>query len=252
MLRTGQPQLNPSLSDADLETVARDADHLRLLRELGPCSSLIAPLVVAGRPAGALELTYGPSGRHYGPADLPLVEELARRAAIAIENARLYQEARLATEQLAAALDELRRAQSRIVEQERLRAMGEMASGIAHDFNNQLAIIVGLTDPELWSDERLGDRGAVAATLAAIASAADDAAEVVHRLREFYRPSGETGGEHGRLDLGELVAQVVAATQPRWRGQALGRGATIDVRVDVGSAAPVLGSASELREALTA
>ena len=94
-LRTGRPQLMTEVPDSYLEAVARDARHLQLLRETGFRSSLAVPLVARGRALGALLLVSGRVGR-YGPDDLALAEELAHRAAMAIDNARLYADARSA------------------------------------------------------------------------------------------------------------------------------------------------------------
>ena len=65
-----------------------------------------------------------------------------------------------------------------------------------------------------------------------IFEAAQDAAAIVQRLRAFYRAAGEGDERMGLVDLSDLVTQAVAFTQPRWRDQALARGATIAVEVD--------------------
>ena len=101
VLRTGQPQFLPELSDEAIAAFARVAEHLRVLREIGPRSYLCVPLVARGRAFGALSLVYADSGRRYGPAERELALELARRAATAVDNARLFaaeQEARRAAE----------------------------------------------------------------------------------------------------------------------------------------------------------
>ncbi|HEY9847795.1 MAG TPA: PAS domain S-box protein, partial [Candidatus Caenarcaniphilales bacterium] len=93
VLRTGQAAIYPQISDAVLMAVAQDAGHLRILRELGFKSAMIVPLIVRGRMLGALSFVTSESGRRYSPADLVLGEEIARRAALAMDNARLYREA---------------------------------------------------------------------------------------------------------------------------------------------------------------
>ena len=93
VLRTGQPEVVAAVSDALLEAIACDAEHARLLRELG-CQSLIrVPLQARGQPFGVLSLGSEQPGGRCGPDDLALAEELARRAALAVDNARLYHEA---------------------------------------------------------------------------------------------------------------------------------------------------------------
>ncbi len=93
VLRTGQPELYPEIPDSLLEATAQDAEHLKALREFGLASVMIVPLVARGRTLGAMTFVWAESGRRYGPADLALAEELAHDAALAVDNARLYQEA---------------------------------------------------------------------------------------------------------------------------------------------------------------
>jgi PAS domain S-box-containing protein len=92
-LRTGQSQLVAEVSDALLTAVARAPAHLAILRQLRPRSLMSVPLVARGRILGAVSVVRAESGRRYGPADLALAEELARRAALSIDNARLHREA---------------------------------------------------------------------------------------------------------------------------------------------------------------
>ena len=94
VVRTGEPEMAEDIPDSLLATMAQDAEHLRLLRELGLRSYLCAPLKVRGRVLGVLSFASAESGRRYGAADLALAHELASRAAVAVENARLYQELR--------------------------------------------------------------------------------------------------------------------------------------------------------------
>ena len=94
VLRTGQPEFYPEPSDELLAAIARDAEHLELTRALGLQSVMIVPLVTRGHTLGALTLVVSAeSGRQYTAADLALAEELAQRAALAVDNARLYAEA---------------------------------------------------------------------------------------------------------------------------------------------------------------
>ncbi|QRN97008.1 AAA family ATPase [Archangium violaceum] len=90
VLRTGEPLLFPELSDEGIRRLAVDDEHVRICRELGARSSMIVPLVACGQTFGVLSAVSSTPGRRYGGADLKLVQEVARRAAIAIDNARLY------------------------------------------------------------------------------------------------------------------------------------------------------------------
>lgn len=111
-LRTGEPQLVPGVDDRFLEAAARSDEHLRLLRLVGLRSFIFVPLIARGRTLGVLTLATAESGRVYATADLHLAEDLARRVALGIDNARLYREAERAIlvrdEFLASASHELR------------------------------------------------------------------------------------------------------------------------------------------------
>ncbi len=93
VLRSGEPEFYRQVTDEMLVAAARDAEHLRILREVGFTSVMILPLVARGRTLGAITLVLAESGRRYEDGDLALAEDLARRAALAVDNARLYREA---------------------------------------------------------------------------------------------------------------------------------------------------------------
>jgi PAS domain S-box-containing protein len=92
VLRTGKSELVPEISEERLSELAVDDLHLGLVRELGLRSYMCVPLVARGRTLGVISFVAAESGRRYGPVDLALAEELARRASTAVENARLYRE----------------------------------------------------------------------------------------------------------------------------------------------------------------
>jgi PAS domain S-box-containing protein len=94
VLRSGQSLLYPEITDEMLAAYARDGEHLKTLRELGLKSTMVVPLAARGRVLGAISLVSAESGRRYDESDLSVADDLARRAAVAIENARLYQELR--------------------------------------------------------------------------------------------------------------------------------------------------------------
>jgi PAS domain S-box-containing protein len=93
VLRTGEPELYRELSDTDLATGARNLEHLTLLRDLKPASLMIVPLAARGRTLGAITFVTAESAHRYGEDDLAFAQDLARRAALAIDNARLFAEA---------------------------------------------------------------------------------------------------------------------------------------------------------------
>ena len=93
VIRSGEPELVPEITPELIERAARDDLHRDLIGQLGPSSSMCVPLKGRDRVLGAITLVSSDSGRHYGGGELIFAEELARRAASAIENARLYREA---------------------------------------------------------------------------------------------------------------------------------------------------------------
>ncbi len=92
VLRSGRSKIIPAVSEEVLAGFARDADHLQGLRSLGLTSTMCVPLEVRGKTLGAVTFAAAESGCHYTAADLALAEDLAHRAAVSIENARLYAE----------------------------------------------------------------------------------------------------------------------------------------------------------------
>src|SRR5262249_1849336 len=93
VLRTGRSEMMAEIPDSLLVNAARDTEHLRIVRELGLKSYMVVPLITRGRTLGAITFITAESGYSYGQADLGFAEELARRAAFAVDNARLYKEA---------------------------------------------------------------------------------------------------------------------------------------------------------------
>jgi two-component system, OmpR family, sensor histidine kinase VicK len=96
VLLDGKPWFDPAVDEVRFVAEARDAEHLALLRRLGFTAEMVLPLVARGRTLGVITLVLADDSRHYGPGDLAMAEELAHRAALAIDNARLYAEAQTA------------------------------------------------------------------------------------------------------------------------------------------------------------
>ena len=89
-LRSGRPEVTDQVDHAELAATARNAAHLELVQRLGFTSYLCIPLTARGRALGVLTLIGTGGHRRYDAAELALAEELARRAALAVDNARLY------------------------------------------------------------------------------------------------------------------------------------------------------------------
>ncbi|WP_437821536.1 sensor histidine kinase [Sorangium sp. So ce1078] len=115
VLRTGEPLLFPEVTEAVVREHCEDDGHARLIRELGAQSGITVPLVARGQTIGVLSIVSSTPGRRYGDADLELVQEVARRAAIAIDNAWLYRAA-----------------------QEAIRARDEFLTVATHELNTPL------------------------------------------------------------------------------------------------------------------
>jgi signal transduction histidine kinase/CheY-like chemotaxis protein len=152
--------------------------------------------------------------------------------------------------ELEKALSELRATQHQVVQQERLSAIGQMASGIAHDFNNTLTPILGFSELLLENETLLDDKVEARRCLEMLRTSANDAANVVSRLREFYRPVA-TNEEFPIVDLAKIVQQAISLTEPKWRRQTQAKGLTLEVTVEMKASPFVAGEESALREVLT-
>lgn len=209
--------------------------------------------------AGALLLLAGLGASHLVSARLAApVERLAEdsaenrthRVRAEAELELTHDELRTRNAELQRAMDELTAAQQHIIQQERLRALGQMASGIAHDFNNALVPILGFCELLLLSPAILADKAKSVRYLETIQTAAKDAASVVSRLREFYRPD-KSDRAFAPVHLKRVVEQAITLTQPKWKDQAQANGATVEVVLELEAVPPVAGEESALREVLT-
>lgn len=113
VLQTGKPELFSEISDTLLIATANNDEQSDFPRAVNPRSGIIAPLVARGRTFGAITVLSTEEGRRYGPDDLVLTEEVAWRAALAIDNSRLSGE----VEQQAARLHALAEASQRLAEE---------------------------------------------------------------------------------------------------------------------------------------
>ena len=107
VIQTQQTEFYPEIPDHLLVAGTRDAEQLAIIRELGLKASIAVPLVARGQALGVLSLVSAESGRHYTTDDVALAEDLARRAAVAIDNSRLYQAAESIRQELAVTLSSI-------------------------------------------------------------------------------------------------------------------------------------------------
>ena len=184
-------------------------------------------------------------------------DESGAQIAGTIANAQLYDERVRAeaalsesTRRLEESVAELGRTQEQLIQQERLRALGQMASGIAHDFNNALVPILGLAELLLANREALRDTDCVIEHLETIKTAATDAAGVVIRLREFYRPRGQGDGS-ATISINDLVGQAISLTWNKWKGEADASSITLSIEAYLELVPPIRGSEVELWELIS-
>jgi DNA-binding response OmpR family regulator len=156
---------------------------------------------------------------------------------------------RVRTAELERSNEALRQAQQALIQQERLRALGQMASGIAHDINNAISPIALYTESLLLRETNLSQ--AARGQLVTIQRAIDDVAQTVARMREFYRPS-QVGVPRAEVELNLLVHQVIDLTRARWNDQPQRRGVMVELKADLAADLPnVRGADHEIRDALT-
>jgi signal transduction histidine kinase/CheY-like chemotaxis protein len=204
-------------------------------------SAVAVPLLVENKLFGVL-LAARLKSDGFSSGDCEFLRMLSEHVALAAHQARLHKD-------LESAYNELRQTQATVMQQERLKALGQMASGIAHDVNNALSPVVGFSDLLLRGENGLSANGKK--FLKHIRTAGEDIAHIVARLREFYRKREDKEALQV-LNLNHLAEQVVDMTRPRWRDIPQSNGVTIEVEAELADEVPnLVGIESEVREAFT-
>jgi PAS domain S-box-containing protein len=211
VLRTGEPELVPEIPDELVAATARDDEHLRIIRSLGLRSYIAVPLAARGRVLGVLSLVSSRSGRRYGEQELSLAKELARRAAIAIDNARLFreaQEARTVLEEQAVELEaQSEELQHQTVQLEETQAELEAANDELQRANtNLLAQSARATEAR---EEALSAR----AILDAFFNAAPVAAGFLDRRLRYRRINPMLAAING-MDADQVIGRTIAEAVP--------------------------------------
>jgi signal transduction histidine kinase/ActR/RegA family two-component response regulator len=200
-----------------------------------------APLVVESQVFGVLLAARAKPGS-FSSGDCEFLRQLSEHVALAAHQVQLYT-------RLHKAYDDLRDSQQAILQQERLRALGQMASGIAHDINNAISPVALYTESLLDHEPNLSERGRN--FLRIIQRAIDDVGQTVARMREFYRQR-ERQSDLVALELNPLIEQVIELTRARWSDVPQERGIVIRVARELAADLPkVLGIESDIRDALT-
>ncbi len=151
---------------------------------------------------------------------------------------------------------ERRAMQDKLVQSEKLRALGELAGGVAHDFNNMLAAIMGRAQlmkmklEDFPEGERRNHTLEIERGLELIERTASDGAETVRRIQEFSRTRTDDK-DFIPVDLNEMVTHALELTRPRWKDKAGFEGIKIHVKEELSPLFPVMGKPSEIREVFT-
>jgi PAS domain S-box-containing protein len=192
VLRTGEPEMVPQVTAEYLEHISGSPEQLEMLRDLGLASVMVVPLQARGRTLGTLTLARSGSAVAYGAEELAVARELARRAALAVDNARLYEETRQA-----------------------IRARDEILAVVSHDLRSPLhAVLIASTlleefpESAAWSDR---DRKQVEI----IRRAADQMTRLIQDLVEVISlESGPPPLQRAPLDAAGVVNGVVDMLRP--------------------------------------
>ncbi len=222
VMSTGAPVLEADITPAFIRASFAEAEQRRVVEALEPRSLICVPLVTSGKPLGALTLVTSGSGRRYDIADLSLAADLARRAAIVVEHARLFHEAQQAT-----------------------RARDDVLAVVAHDLRNPLntvtmavSLMLETTPPERVEQRR---------QVEIVRRAADRMNRMIQDLLDVKRM------ESGRLttDLKpELPASLINDTIDMLRP--LAAGSTIRLEADIeDDLPPVLADAARIQQVLS-
>jgi signal transduction histidine kinase/CheY-like chemotaxis protein len=188
VLSTGLPILVPEITPVMAEMATGDDTHRKIVDQLAPHAMISVPLITSGRVLGVLSLVTAESQRRYIYEDLVLAQELARRAALAVENARLFHEAQQAT-----------------------RARDDSLAVVAHDLRNPLNTIQLATGVVL---EQLPD-GPQKNQLNMIGRSAERMNRLIQDLLEVTRiESGKLSLDLRDESVGTLLKEATAMLQP--------------------------------------
>ncbi|ADO68673.1 PAS domain-containing sensor histidine kinase [Stigmatella aurantiaca] len=192
VLRTGESELVPAVTDSLLRAAAAEPYHPALLTQLQAGSYMIVPLRARGNSLGAVTFVSSGSGRRYGPEDLALAEDLCQRASLAIDNARLFGESRRAT-----------------------RAREDLLAVVSHDLKNPLGVVqLGAAlllreRPNVPRDEHVHKHAT------RIRDASDRALRLISDLLDWGRlEEGRLPLETREVDASALVLEAVDSIRP--------------------------------------
>jgi PAS domain S-box-containing protein len=189
VMTTGRPKLIELIVPEALDSLAGNERHRELARQLAPESMIIVPIVASGHVFGTITLIHAGSGRRFGARDLPLIEDIAARVGVAVQNARLYMEAQAAN-----------------------RAKDEFLATLSHELRTPMTSILG------WARMlRIGglDEAMVGEAINAIERSSRAQAQLIDDILDVSRITlGKLRLAIEQLDLNEIVANAVEAVTP--------------------------------------
>lgn len=192
VMRSGRSRVLPEIPDVLLRQIARDEEHLRILRGLGYRTGMIVPLRTAGHTLGVLSLfRVGPQATPYDEADLRLAEELARRAATAIEHSRLYEQAVLANQ-----------------------TKSDFLAVMSHELRTPLTTVIGYSELMLGGvPEPIG--GKAEQYVQRIRAAADHLLGLIDQILVYARIElGRLDTQPETISVGDLIQGVAQLMEP--------------------------------------
>jgi signal transduction histidine kinase len=219
VLKEGVTEFYPSLPDELLVAAAKTSEELALLREIGMSSLIIVPLIARGRTLGAVTLLMTESGRRYTEADRTLAEDLARRAAVAVDNARLYREAARAREEAERTRTDAERARAEA--ESANHAKSDFLTMMSHELRTPLNAIAGYV--QLLE---MGIHGAVSAAQREVLGRVQRSEAALRSLIEdilsFARiESGRLEYQFTDMPLDETLAQIEELITPQIQAKGL-------------------------------
>jgi PAS domain S-box-containing protein len=211
------------------------------LATAGLGSLVIAPLLIENEVFGVL-MVARMQPESFSSDDCEFLRQLSSHVALAAHQARLYGA-------LQVAYQDLRQTQQTVMQQERLRALGQIASGIAHDINNALSPAALYAQSMLTHETGLSQRSRD--HLGVIQRAIEDVSRTVQRMRAFYMPRG-LELTLAPVEVNQVITQVIDITRARWSNMPQERGVVIHVNAELEPDLPqILGAENEVRDALT-
>jgi PAS domain S-box-containing protein len=225
VMRTGEPFLIPELTDESHQRLAQNPEHLSMLRALGHTSLMMVPLLTTERPFGVLAFALSETPRRYGPEDLRVAQEVAQRASVALENARLFE----------AAMTERKRVE------EANRVKDEFLATVSHELRTPLTAMLGWVQM-LRSGALPPEKHARA--LEVVERNAKAQQQLIEDLLDVSRIiTGKLRLEVTSVELVDVVAAAVEAVRPTAEAKGLRLHSILDT--DIG---PLLGDAQRLQQ----